>query len=140
MSDYNLPLIAAVDVASATDTNRYFAKIDESEQRASVKEDDGSTVSYEWKGRLANGMHALVVSEFGGGSMVANSLVVFRFSKHQATDANGKKYPQLLLEIERVVSLGDRAQSKIALKDNEIDVNVECKKTCDSKHLKIMLQ
>lgn len=127
-SDYNIPLIKSIDVGAAIGTNRYFGKIEhvkENRLKPSFTEEDGTTISYEWIGRLKNGMHVLVSKESGSGSIVSTNLLVFLLKKEVAKNDSGIEYKQLILEIQRVIILGDRAIPHIKLNKNKIDVNIE---------------
>lgn len=137
MSDYSVPLITGIDVAAATGTNRFFGKIIAKENLVSATDDKRNTTQYEWLGRLKNGMHAIVVSESGDGSMVAKTLAIFSLQKRPSTNETGKTYNRLELTIERFVILGDRGVSTISLKENSILVDVKCDKTCDSKNFTV---
>jgi hypothetical protein len=139
MSDHDLPLITSIDVGAATDTNRYFGAVKSANNNASAKTNDGSTITYEWMGQLKNGMHVLLINESGGGTMIATSLAIFKLHSGQAINQDEKKYHQLVLEIQRILTLGDRAQSIVSISGNNIDVDIKCNKTCESKHLKLTL-
>lgn len=136
-SDYELPLVLSVDVGAATGTNRYYGDTEEKKGSVLFKETDGTITSYEWKGRLKNGLHVVVVKEAGSGSLVGNSLAVFRLFPQAAKDGQGKPYTQLRLSVERIVTLGDRADTKISLSGNTVEADVNCGKGCDSKKLKL---
>lgn len=132
LSDRPLPLVLSVDIAAAAASNRYFGAVEESKAGAAFYE-EGGRISYEWKGRLKNGFHVLLVQEAGGGSLVANSLLVLRLFPRQGLDENAKPYSRLVLEVERIVNLGDRAETELKIKGNAIDVKVQCEKTCTPK-------
>ena len=134
-SDPAIPLVVAIDVNAATGTNRFFGKIEEKNGRASFTDGEGLSTSYEWKGRLRNGMHVLVVRRHGDGSMVSTHLAVFKISQKPSLVAKGKKYQRLLLEVERLVALGDRASAEVELAGNRVKVAVSCEKTCESRQL-----
>lgn len=137
VSDANIPLISAIDIAAAADTNRFFGRVDQKDGNISYKNEDGTVTSYEWKGLLKNGMHILLVKESGDGTMISNSLVVFSFAKKSSIYETKSKYTQLLLQIERFVALGDRARTKIEITGNSADIDIKCEKSCESKKMKI---
>mgnify|MGYP001109134122 FL=1 len=127
-ADHQVSLVQAIDVGAATGTNRYFGETkfqDEAKRIPSFSTEEGESISYEWKGRLQNGMHVLLTRESGAGTLVSTNLLVFRLKKGTGTKADGKKYRQLNLKIERAVNLGDRAIPIVAIKGNAIEVNSE---------------
>ncbi|MES2856927.1 MAG: hypothetical protein V4692_13750 [Bdellovibrionota bacterium] len=138
-ADRSYPLITSVDVAAATGTNRYFGNVVSDKKGASYTDKDGETVRYDWAGKLKNGMHVIVAKEFGSGSMVSTTLLIFALRERESVDGKGEKYPQLILEVQRVVSLGDRASFTLKTVNNVIDVTVKCGPTCDSKTVKLDL-
>ncbi|RYZ78347.1 MAG: hypothetical protein EOP06_29225 [Proteobacteria bacterium] len=127
-SDYSIPLIHSLDVSAATGTNRYFGQIvtDPKTLEPSFTEKDGTTIAYEWIGKLKSGLHVLIVrSSGGGGSMVATDLMVFRLKSSMAQSGSKANYRQLLLEVVRVINLGDRAIPNIKLKGDKVSIKTE---------------
>ena len=127
-SDYVIPLINSLDVSAATDTNRYFGKITylkDDKLKPSFTEENGSIISYEWIGKLKNGMHIILYKESGSGSMVSTNLLVFLLKKGRAKNESGKEYKQLLLEIQRVIVIGDRDIPNINLDKNTIEIKTQ---------------
>lgn len=106
---------------------------------SSFKNDDGTLTSYQWKGLLKNGKHVLLITEKGDGSLIATSLAVFNLSEKSALDSTEQSYTQLLLQIERWISLGDRSKNNIKITNNTIDIDTQCDKSCESKYLKITI-
>lgn len=136
-SDPAVPLVVAIDVNAATGTNRFFGEIEEQNGRASFTEADGTSTSYEWKGRLQNGMHVLVIRTHGSGTLVPTHLGVFKVSQKPALAGDGKKYSRLLLEVVRLVTLGDRAIPEVVLAGNRVKVDVTCEKTSASQRFEL---
>lgn len=136
-SDYSLPLVVAVDVGAATGTNRYFGEIKAANNTVTYEDDGGVVKSYQWIGRLKNGLHILLTKESGSGTMVATDLAVFDLRKNLAVDADGKKYRRLMLEIKRIITIGDRGDASININGNTVDVDVKCNKSCSPKHFAI---
>ncbi|MGZ3695478.1 MAG: hypothetical protein ACXWQO_15310 [Bdellovibrionota bacterium] len=129
-SDYTLPLVTAIDVGAATGTNRFFGEVSLQKGKGGVEEpshktSEGETIRYRYVGKLKNGLHVLEAWSSGSGSLVATDLLVFGLRENSAFDEQGKTYKQLLLELKRIVTLGDRAIAEIRLNGNEIEVNTE---------------
>lgn len=140
-SDYELPLIAAIDVGAATNTNRYFGDIKIlADEQVSFADENGTIILYKWLGRFKNGMHALLIKEASSGTLVSNSLGIFALTKRSSMNEKNQEYPQLILEIKRYVGLGDRAETKFSIHENSMNVEVICNKTCESKKFKISVQ
>lgn len=139
-SDYNYPLIISIDVAAATNANRFFGQVKTTGPFVSYTSNDGSIMSYKWMGQLKNGTHIIHVQESGsGGTLVSNTLALFELSTRIATNESDTKYPQLILAANRLITLGDRASVDLKIDGNNIDVNVTCIKTCDSKKFTIKM-
>ena len=138
-SDPALPTVISIDVAAATGTNRFFGEISVKDGRVFVTESDESTIAYEWKGRTKNGKHLLVIRETSDGTMVPTNLGIFRIRQDQGLSAEGKKYGRVLLELDRLIVLGDRAVADVALKQNRATVKVSCENTCTSRQFTLDL-
>lgn len=123
-SDYNLPLVTAVDIGAATGTNRFFGEVKGG--NAPSFEANGETFRYQWLGRFKNGTHAVVTHSGGNdGTLVSTSLMFFRLREKMGAKEGGAKYRQILLELERAEILGDRAAVKDAkFKGNEVEIAV----------------
>lgn len=127
LSDNRPPMITAVDVAAASDTNKYMDS--EIEKRdnwlfAKTEEMDGDVRLYEsfgyhWIGRLANGVHVLETGSSGGGSGFFMDLMFVKFSEGEIFWEN-KKEKQLLMTIVGTYSLGDRYEGDIKINGNKV--------------------
>jgi hypothetical protein len=137
-SDHTLPLVLSVDVAAATGTNRFFGEVTASAKGASTKT-EGGTFSYEWIGRAKNGQHVLVTRESGDGTLVSTSLVIVELESDDGVNEAGKKYLRLPLEVERIVTLGDRAIPQVAINGNIVTVKISFNSKQADKELKIQL-
>lgn len=137
-SDRVLPLVLSVDVAAATGTNRFFGEVTSSANGASAKA-GGGTFSYEWIGRAKNGQHVLVTRESGDGTLVSTSLVVAELDGDSGVNEEGKKYLRLPLEVERIVTIGDRAIAQVSISGNTVTVKASFNTSQAAKELKIKL-
>ncbi len=127
LSDNRPPMITTVDVAAASDTNKYMDS--EIEKRdnwlfAKTEEMDGDVRLYEsfgyhWIGRLANGVHVLETGSSGGGSGFFMDLMFVKFSEGEIFWEN-KKENQLLMTIVGTYSLGDRYEGEIRIDGNKV--------------------
>lgn len=129
LSDDRPPMIVAVDVAAATDSNRYqkdaverrdkwwFASTEETTDGLTTQESFG----YRWIGRLSDGTHALETGYSGGGSGFFMDLMLVRFSTGQVL-VEGRRVEQLLMTIVGIHSLGDRYEGEIKIRGNELFV------------------
>lgn len=127
LSDNRPPMITAVDVAAASDTNKYqhgTVKKREDWWFAEEQEKDGDVTLYEsfgyhWLGRLANGCHVLEIGSSGGGSGFFMDLMIVKFSEGEIL-WEGKKERQLLMSVKGIYSLGDRYEGKIKVYPDKI--------------------
>jgi len=127
LSDNRPPMITTVDVAAASDTNKYMDS--EIEKRdnwlfAKTEEMDGDVRLYEsfgyhWIGRLANGVHVLETGSSGGGSGFFMDLMFVKFSEGEIFWEN-RKEKQLLMTIVGTYSLGDRYEGDIKINGNKV--------------------
>ena len=137
VSDHTVPIIHALDIAAAEGTNRYADSMNVSAGQVSYTTGDQEIVAYEWKGKLKNGLHVLILTERGSGTMVATNIAVFKITKLPSIDESGKPYNKLLLENVRMITGGDRANVTLSLKENILGIDVKCSKTCDSKKINL---
>ncbi len=137
VSDHTVPIIHALDIAAADGTNRYADTLNVSRGQVSFTTADQEIVSYEWKGKLKNGMHVLIITERGSGTMVATNVGIFKLTKFSSIDESGKSYNKLLLENVRMITGGDRANITLSLKENALGIDIKCSKTCDSKKINV---
>lgn len=133
-SDYNYPLITAIDIGAAIGTNRFFGNITIKGKTVSNSNEE-EFISYEWLGRLKNGFHILSVSRSSGATMVEKYLVALSLKEKSAKNESAKEYNRLLIEIERVIVLGDRGVATFKIKEKTVDIEVKCDKSCESKNI-----
>ena len=104
LSDNRPPMITTVDVAAASDTNKYMdSEIEKRDNWLFAKTEvmDGDvrlceSFGYHWIGRLANGVHVLETGSSGGGSGFFMDLMFVKFSEGEIFWEN-KKEKQLLM-------------------------------------------
>ena len=119
LSDKRPPIVKAVDVAAAFDTNEYQEAATEEEGWIFSKkeEKDGdftnyTSFEYRWLGKMADGTHVLETGENGGGSGTFMDLMFIRFSEGKVM-FEGKSEKQLLMSIIGIHALGDRYEGKV---------------------------
>jgi hypothetical protein len=125
----SLPANVAVDLEGCGyGTNRHFGNVTTEKGLVSWKEegkDEGHngppTFGYRYLGVLANGVHVVQTFESGGGSGIFESLLLLRFENDRAFEEDHYR-PRPLLKLVGERSLGDRAETEIHLKGNEITI------------------
>jgi len=127
----SLPANVVVDLEGCGyGTNRHFGNVTAEKGLVTWKEEGregghngAPTFAYRHLGVLANGVHVVQTFESGGGSGIFESLLLLRFENDRAFEEDHyRRRPLLKLVGER--SLGDRAETEIHLKGNEITIRV----------------
>lgn len=131
-SDSSVPTVQAIDVGGSTGRNRFFGEIKtETDTKRAYVLEGSERYSYDWIGKLDNGLHVLVTRHSGDGTLVSTDLLVLRVKENQSVyfpDAykdTRVPYTQILLELVRYVPLGDRAFPTIKILKNNMAVKVE---------------
>jgi hypothetical protein len=126
LSDKRPPMIKAVDIGAAFDSNEYREDVvEEHGWIFSKKEDkDGDITTYEsfqylWLGKMADGTHVLETGLNGGGSGTFMDLMFVRFSEGDMF-FEGKSEKQLLMSIVGIYQLGDRYEGEIQVRPDSV--------------------
>lgn len=125
-----LPGPVAIDVAGTFDTNRYFGDYEIREDKyvfidlTQESIEDTGWFSYQYLGRLLNGLHILRTSDNGGGTGIFQSLLLVECMIDYEYIDNGRRKSILMLRRRGEFGLGDRYEGKIFVdsKHNRIDV------------------
>jgi len=126
LSDPGIPVTVSVDVAAASGTNQYSDEGVSEEPNHVVQYKYGyKSYSYQWIGKLQNGMHLVRTWARGSGSGVFQTLFFLRLQQSSGYLSDGTPYPRLLLVAERAYPLGDRTSVEILVKGNEIDLKIK---------------
>jgi hypothetical protein len=126
----SVPTTVMVDVASAQDSNQYFAddQVKYNANGAVFTSSEANALHYpkayryQFLGHLDKGTLVLEIEEQTGGSMIARSLLFLDASLGQSLTAEGKPYAQLLLRVRREYVLGDRAECVSKIDHNQVRV------------------
>ena len=138
ISDPNYPTLLTVDIVKAFNTNQFFvSKIENHHGIIEIKEDSGSSFGYKWLGQLKNGMHVLETFENTGGSGTFENLIFVEFSLSEGYSEEGDTYPQLLMSIKRIYSIGDRTYADFHINGNSIIAKL--RESSDNKERTITL-
>jgi len=84
--------------------------------------DEGS-YTYEYLGKLDNGVHVVRTQCNGGGSGMFVDLLFVSFKIRKTYDYNGKLQEQLLMTLEKCYNIGDRISSKVILSKNSVTID-----------------
>lgn len=119
------PIVTAVDVLAGVNSNYYFA--DDIERKpygfGALDQDGQSYYSYEFLGRLENGL-LVVKSDFsGGGSGTFRYLYMLDVVVDTAFSDEGDRYERVNLKATRIVTLGDRWGGDITLAGNTVTIS-----------------
>lgn len=126
------PVTISVDVLAAYGTNEYFeGDIKLEEDRVTYGAEDHATFTYKWLGRLQNGLHVLIASDWGGGSGIFMNLLFVKFEISKGVDGYLdsdealKPYDRILMTVVCNYALEDRYDGEIKLQAQENKVIVQ---------------
>ena len=131
LSDYRPPMVTTVDVAAASESNRYGALVNKNPSGAWCTEerDDGGKLSgrgsfcYHNLGRLQNGAHVLKTMASSEGSAVFTSLLFVRFGEGKIFWED-KSEPQLRMSVVGSHALAPETGDIIKLAGNKVLISV----------------
>ncbi len=115
----NRPSTLTIDILSATGSNEYY---DTSSHPGTsvILDDNGASFSYEYVGKLQNGIHVIATFTSSGGSLTEEDLCFFSFKIRRGFESDGKKYDQLLMSLEKFYGIGNSKDfAKIKLSKNK---------------------
>jgi hypothetical protein len=132
LSDYRPPMVTTVDVAAASESNRYYgAMVTKNASGAwCAEERDGDgrlsgrgSFCYHTLGRLQNGAHVLKTIDSSEGSGVFSSLIFVRFGEGKIFWQD-KVEPQLRMSVVASHALAPGAGDTIKLAGNKVLISV----------------
>jgi len=134
LSDSGCPITTEVDVLEAQGTNKYYEnEVIVDGRRIRYKSEENS-FSYEWLGRLKNGLHVLRTATWTGGSGVFIDLMFVNFStniglkEHLNSDKQIQSYDRIVMKIIMNYGLGDRFSGEIKILSEENKVIAQYEK------------
>ncbi len=125
ISDYRPPIIVAVDVVAAFETNEYQNEIVKKLENGWWFAERGEDVSnyesfeYKWHGKMANGIHVVEVGSNGGGSGTFMDLIFLKVSEGSISWED-KQEKQVVLTIVKTFNLGDRYDGEVKVFPNKV--------------------
>lgn len=129
MADSGPPIVRSVDVASCVSSNEFFSteyKISDDGYIGYEYENSGEKnyFGYKYVGKAKGGLHILDTMWSGGGTLVANTVFLTRFSleNYKSFDDEGKLKvkKRLIMKCVGQIVRGDRDIGKIELKDDQL--------------------
>jgi len=130
MSDSN-PIVVAIDVLAAVDSNRYADPIRKdgawiTQVKPKSEGVNGpETIAYEYRGSTANGLMTVLATWSGGGSGTFYWLHILEAKPTSAFNDDGALYQRLELRLIRSHSLGDRWNGEVKISGNTIRIKTE---------------
>lgn len=128
LADSGPPIVRAVDVESCVSSNEFSTNFKISEDGYIGYEYEESGVmnyfGYKYVGKASGGLHVLDTISSGGGTMVAKTIFLTRFTieNYKSFDDQGKIdiERRLIMKCIGQIVRGDRDIGKVQLKNNEI--------------------
>lgn len=117
----------AVDVAAAIGSNLYFDEVRKEGEWVSQKTHRSTTgvaeeTAYSFIGSTKNGLLVALATYSGGGSGIFYTLHILDVAAASAFDMEGRPYRRIALTNLRSVTLGDRWEGRVTIKDNTVRI------------------
>jgi hypothetical protein len=121
LADSN-PLIAAVDVEGACDSNRFSEPPESINGLLSFKDPSefgAGFFGYRYLGRSTDGKHVLLTECNGGGTGYFEDILIVKFS-HDHVNDDGKLRDRILMTLVGHFTIGDRDDGKIEVRNDKL--------------------